>query len=80
MIEPFRDVSAEVAESMLNKNLKILVFSPLVLLLFGCGTAHSERSNIVKANAINPAPQPTETVNPTLREENAEKFYFRDGF
>lgn len=58
---------------MLKKILKILVFCPLLLVwLFGCGIAHSERSNIVTANTIHPTPQPTETVNTTFRDENVE--------
>ncbi len=57
---------------MLKKIVKTLVFCPLLLLLFGCGIAHSERSNIVTANTTQPTPQPTETVNTTFRDENVE--------
>lgn len=57
---------------MSKKNIKILVFFTLLMWLFGCGTAHSEKSNIVAANTNHPTPQPTETVNTTFLDEDVE--------
>ncbi len=58
---------------MLKKIVKAAVFCPLLLVwLFGCDIANSERSNIVIANTNNPTPQPTETFNTTIRDENVE--------
>jgi hypothetical protein len=57
---------------MLKKILKTLVFFPLLMLLFGCSIANSERSNIVITNTNHPTPQPTETLNTTFRNENVE--------
>jgi hypothetical protein len=58
---------------MLKKIVKAVVFCPLLLMwLFGCGIANSERSNLVTANTTHPTPRPTETVNTTFRDENVE--------
>src|SRR5687767_14360432 len=58
---------------MLKKIVKTVVFCPLILMwLFGCDIAKSERSNHVIANATHPTPQPTETLNTTFRNENVE--------
>lgn len=60
-------------ESMIKKIVKAIVFCPLLLVwLFGCGIANSERSNLVTANTPHPTPQPTETVNTTFQDENVE--------
>lgn len=60
-------------ESLLKKIVKAVVFCPLLLMwLFGCGIANSERSNLMIANTTHPTPQPTETLNTTFRDENVE--------
>jgi len=58
---------------MLKKIVKAVVFCPLLLMwLFGCGIANSERSNLMIANTTHPTPQPIETLNTTFRDENVE--------
>jgi len=58
---------------MLKKIAKAVVFCPLLLMwLFGCGIANSERSNLMIANTTHPTPQPIETLNSTFRDENVE--------
>jgi len=57
---------------MLKKIVKAAFCPLLVMWLFGCGTANSERSNLVTASTPHPTPQQTETVNTTFRDENVE--------
>jgi len=58
---------------MLKKIVKAVVFCPLLLMwLFGCGIANSERSNLMIANTTHPTPQSIETLNTTFRDENVE--------
>lgn len=57
---------------MSNKFVKAVLFSSLLMWLFGCSIANSERSNKTIANANHQTPQPTETLNAKFRDENVE--------
>lgn len=55
---------------MSKKFVKIWVFFLLLMWLFGCNLANSERSSVVTTNANLPIPEPTEIFSTKFRDES----------